>query len=115
MIFYNDEDDCIIASIISRRGKKGGEWENYWNVKNLRTDTEIGVNLDEVEWIKEDAFAQETNFLADQITWETMVQNYELNKSAEYLKAKENEVEKWKKFNVYEEVNRSSNIMQMGE
>ena len=114
-IFYNDEDDCIIASIISRRGKKGGEWENYWNVKNLRTDTEIGVNLDEVEWIKEDAFAQETNFLADQITWETMVQNYELNKSVEYLKAKENEVEKWKKFNVYEEVNRSSNIMQMGE
>ena len=85
---------------------KGGKWENYWNVKNLRTDTEIGVNLDEVEWIK-DAFAQEINFLADQITWETMVQNYELNKSAEYLKAKENEVEKWKKFNVYEEVNRS--------
>ena len=106
-IFYNDEDDWIIASIISRGGKKGGEWENYWNVKNQRTDTEIGVNLDEVEWIKEDAFAQEINFLADQITWETMVQNYELNKSAEYLKAKENEVEKWKRFNVYEEVNRS--------
>ena len=91
--FYNDEDDWIIASIISRGGKKGGEWENYWNVKNLRTDTEIGVNLNEVEWIKEDAFAQEINFLADQITWETMVQNYELNKSAEYLKAKKM---KWK-------------------
>ena len=109
-IYYKSsekDDDWVVAVIMSRAGKKGGKYTNCWNIKNLRSGSEMAVNLDEVEWIKEDASLQDINLLMDQIKGEIMILNYDSKKSAEHLKAKESEVEKWKKFNVYEEVKRS--------
>ena len=109
-IFYKfpeKDEDWIVARIVSRGGKKGGKWEHFWNVKNLRSGNEISLNLNEVDWIKEDGASAEISYVTDQIAWETMVLNYENKKSDDHLLAKQTEIEKWKKFNVYEEVKRS--------
>jgi hypothetical protein len=109
-IFYKspeNDDDWIVAKIVSRGGKKGGKWEHFWNVKNMRSGNEISLNLNEVDWIKEDESSCEIGYLTDYIAWETLVQNYENRKSDDHLIAKQTEIEKWRKFNVYEEVKRS--------
>ena len=45
--------------------------------------------------------------MSDNITWETLIQNYQNKKSNDHLTAKQTEIEKWGKFNVFEEVKRS--------
>ena len=57
-MFYkmsDTEKEWVVAMAISRGGKKSGSISNYWNVKNLRSGAMSGLNLDEVDWIKEDA------------------------------------------------------------
>ena len=92
---------------MGRGGKKCGKWEHFWNIKNVRTGYEASLNLNEVDWIKEDESSNEINYLSDNITWETLIQNYQNKKSNDHLTAKQTEIEKWGKFNVFEEVKRS--------
>ena len=109
-IYYkiaDSHDGWVVAKIISRGGKKCSKWGNFWNVQNFQTGCNVGLNLDEVDWIKVDDNAQDVNIVTDQIAWEVLVQNYDNDKSKNQLKAKETEVEKWKKFQVYEEVDKS--------
>ena len=104
----NEQDDeWVVAEIVSRGGKKGGKWQNFWNIKKLRSGITIGVNLDEVDWIKEDENAQDIRYLAHQIDWETYILNYDSSKSSNLIEAKEKEIEKWRHFDVFEEVKKS--------
>ncbi|KAL5262651.1 hypothetical protein ACHWQZ_G008148 [Mnemiopsis leidyi] len=106
-IFYKlaeSEKDWNVAEIIGRGGKKSGTLSNYWNIKNLRSGSTMGINLDEVDWIKDDTKFADINILADQVSWEAYIQNCEYDSKAEHRKAKEAEIQKWKKFGVFEEV-----------
>lgn len=103
----NAEDQFHVVTLTKRGGKKGGKYPNYWNVKDIATGKESGVDLDQVDWMKEsDSGIQITHF-ADQMVYEACIQNFDSTKSDKYAKAKEAEREKWREFNVYEEVNRN--------
>ena len=111
-IYYKEDDDeWKIVTVLGRGGKAGGQWENYWNVKDLKSGHKHGLNLDSVDWIKEDPVPQEINYLANEILRETYAQHVEIpgetENSENHVKAKENEIQKWKDFNVFEEVDKN--------
>lgn len=98
------EEKWTVATIVSAGGKATGALKNYWNVK-LFDGTQMGVNLDQVDWIKnEDKSGVEV--FTNQIVNEVFIQNYDVKQSDEFYQAKESEVDHWKKFEVYEEVER---------
>ena len=106
--FKEDEKDWTIVTVISRGGKKDGKWKNFWNVKGLKTGHEFGLNLDEVDWIKGDPVQHDINHLADVVSWEVFLNNVEKSSenenSVDHVRAKETEIQKWKDFEVFDEV-----------
>ena len=106
-IYYKkagDQENFVIVKLSSRGGKKTGNHPNYWNVINLNNGNKEGVDLDQVEWIKEDGLSIQTSLFAEQMIYEAKIQHYEKLESDVYTKAKMDEHAKWKDFNVYEEV-----------
>ena len=47
-----------------------------------------GLNLDKVDWIKEDATSQEITHIIDQLSWEIFIQNVD-EKPRDNIQAKE--------------------------
>ena len=96
------------GELVSLGGKRSGAWPNYWNVKNSVTGEIEGVDLDKTEWTRElDEVSRDAILFAESISHEIYLQNFNYSNSDEFKTAKENEVQKWKEFGVYEIVNRN--------
>lgn len=102
-----DSADWKTAKLISRGGKATGPNKNYWNIQ-LSNNIQQGLNLDKVDWLLKEYSKDEENALAfsHQIEEEIYVLKCDNSKSQVYSDAKKQEIENWKKFCVFEEVDR---------
>ena len=90
------------------RCKAKVKYTNYRNFVNLKTKSKDGVNLDAVDWFKEDDAASKSIWLAQAVGYDVLAQNFTFADSSEYALAKEKEYDNCKKFNVVEEVDRKN-------
>ena len=89
---FVDPDTGIIGdfTIVSRAGKSTGAYANWRNVHNVETDVLKSINFDSV---------QEWKYIDTEQTMSVQSDN-----NNEILVAKTQELENWKQFSVYEEV-----------
>ena len=97
-----DSEDFVTGTILSRGGKSTGQYKNCWNL-SLHDGKQINLNLDQVDWIKGNTDPESILF-ANQITQEIFVESVKSSDAEKYLEEKKQELEKWKKFHVYDEV-----------
>ena len=112
-----ESEDWNKVTLTSRGYRSTSLNKNYWNAKTVgENSSDIGVNLDKVDWLKQDT--QNPNGLqleeeveasiafAETISEEIFVLNTETCKSSNFQIAKENEIKIWKRFDVFTEVDR---------
>ena len=109
-----DSEEWNTVTLTTRGYRATSANKNYWNA--LTSDqTPIGVNLDKVDWLKDDATnpcLEQTSgtdasiAFASAIDKEIFVLNTETCKSANFQQSKETEIETWRKFDVFTEVDR---------
>ena len=100
------DNEWSIMQIINRGGKATGIHANYWNVRNVVTDKKIGIDLDTMEWIKQDKIGEETSSFVDHVSNEVFIQHFDYSNTDIFADAKEDELNKWKEFKVFDEVKR---------
>ena len=95
----NDEQ-WQIAKVLSRAGKKGGKYSNWLNIQNVdKEPTSIDFENDVVEWTLEN----DNTYTDGSQNDEVLIATNEIP-PADVMNAKASELNKWKLFNVYEEV-----------
>ena len=112
-----ESEDWNKVTLTSRGYRSTSLNKNYWNAKTVgENSSDIGVNLDKVDWLKQDT--QNPNGLqlgeeveasiafAETISEEIFVLYTETCKSSNFQIAKENEIKTWKRFDVFTEVDR---------
>ena len=99
-----DAENWTAAEVLGRGGKKTGKHKDYFNVRNDDL-TENGVNFDKLEW-KYDNVARTVAERSNNEIEECNVVLIPLREHGrpECLEAKKKELEGWKQFDAYEEV-----------
>ena len=99
--------------LVSRAGKVSGRFKNCWNMKDCDSGEECYVDLDKVEWVyKEEEVPNQSNVAqldSTRFSPETSEECLVSSEVAKFqkesvLKAKMEELDSWKKNNVYTEV-----------
>ena len=94
------DDEWIEATVLGRGGKATGINKYYFNVQNRLKKDNIGVNLDQMEYERIEEF---TNDEENENSNITNISKEDLG-DERIIQAKEKELENWKNFEVYEEV-----------
>ena len=103
-----NEKDWIIAKVIGKGGKATGKNKNYINVINEKDEKMIGIHLDKVQYkiINEDEDnecqenTQNQNIEEINVTYVPLGEHWR----PEVIEAKEKELNNWKKFDVFNEI-----------
>ena len=102
-----DETDYKLATIISRATKASASNAGWFNVKHPSDQSTISVNMKEVDWLLDYEHDIEVENFANLQAQETFVLTSIEKDDSKFTAAKLNEIENWKQFQVYEEVNKS--------
>ena len=89
------------ATVISRAGKKGGKYSNWWNI-SLDGDRDfISVDVDQLQDLRVVGQGVTENSIETSLV--VMIPRY-LHSNEECVQAKEEELQNWDQFGTYEEV-----------
>ena len=97
------EDGWAEATVIGRGGKATGRNKYYYNVQNRCEGKQIGINLDQIEFEKINDF-ENGSFNEENESVNMACMPNEGQENEKVIQAKENELENWSNFRVFEEV-----------
>ena len=103
------DEEWIYAKILSRGGKITGKNKNYMNVLHEKDNQRLGIHLDKFEYeIVDDDHIQneENNHLSEDNDEEVNITYVPIGDHwrSDVVQAKQSEIENWKKFDVFTEV-----------
>ena len=104
VVRFKDGDDTKEGKILRRAGKKGGKYDQWWNLVNSETGKIDHVDFGKVSMLELVSNETETDkTVADQNVYVVGIPRYRHDEKT-CMKAKEKELNAWDEYQVYEEV-----------
>ena len=101
VIRYKQDDRWVEGRLLSRAGKVGGKYANWWNVKNIETGHEQAEDLNTKLYLEHIENRESNN--PEDIVYVVQIPKYRHHEKI-CLEAKNKEFASWDEFAVYEEV-----------